>query len=450
MSRAYILYRYPRSFVSLFHTMLSIVAVMLLLSTDGELKGADSPEFLKPGSIYRTYSTHLRSKNDWRVTDPKVRNEGGLEFLPNPKLSLNGVELEDVTHADLLIAHWLGHSGSLGQVFTFNDSPEMNIPLNPNLPSPKREKYLNMDNPVFPLDPKYIKRDNIFSGSFEAAFQGKRSWGQWGWYHLYLHTYLAPSHPHPSVRIVNLKPGDSFSDHPAIQIEAQSPAGIKRVEVFAKYTGYDENGNNQFNDWHGYFYNEEPQEHVGSIAGDAKKDGLYEIRWDTAWVPDQRAGEVSLIARALDNKGIWSVSEAVADLTLKRSAYSIKMYTVDPDQIPTSLVRDGRSATMEITIPDDLTNASDARIAMRTWNGFNNEQKHTPLSLNGGEPLKVIDGADHDYAFELEPLPHGSLRKGINTLELSSTTIHHGCEVLIPGPAILVRRELANSKKPTD
>ena len=69
---------------------------------------------------------------------------------------------------------------------------------------------------------------------------------------------------------------------------------------------------------------------------------------------------------------------------------------------------------------------------LRTWNGFE-ENFH----FNDSE--QAIEGANHNFAMTLRPIPVNSLQPGVNTISFQSTTVHHGPEILWPGPLLLVR-----------
>jgi len=56
-----------------------------------------------------------------------------------------------------------------------------------------------------------------------------------------------------------------------------------------------------------------------------------------------------------------------------------------------------------------------------------------------GVPLVVAGNGRHDVLYQVLPLDPSILRKGENRFEVFSDTEHHGIEVLLPGPALMVR-----------
>src|SRR5690606_31579299 len=49
-----------------------------------------------------------------------------------------------------------------------------------------------------------------------------------------------------------------------------------------------------------------------------------------------------------------------------------------------------------------------------------------------------IYGANHYYSQDDLAIPPGALRRGVNTVEVTSESSHHGIEVLWPGPGMIV------------
>lgn len=261
------------------------------------------------------------------------------------------------------------------------------------------------------------------------------AWGQWGLYSLILRVYYDPAKkPHPSGRIVHPVDGDTLDENPAVELECSADAA--RVDVLASYDGYDEDGDGVFSEWHGSHHQPargEPAalaDHVGTITA-----APWQTTWSTRWVPDQRPGSIKFIARIRDQDGIWSVTQPVENLTLRREGRVVLYKAAD---VPGYFgVRVGQQRSCSIRIPENapLGRATEAVLALRTWHGWDGH--HDPLDLNGHQ--FPIDGRNHHYDFDLRPVPVSELRRGDNVFRISSNTEHHMLEVLWPGPALLVR-----------
>jgi hypothetical protein len=59
-----------------------------------------------------------------------------------------------------------------------------------------------------------------------------------------------------------------------------------------------------------------------------------------------------------------------------------------------------------------------------------------------GLPLPVGGTGKHDVIYSRRDLDPRLLKRGINRVELRSDTEYHGIEVLMPGPALTVRRRI--------
>jgi hypothetical protein len=51
----------------------------------------------------------------------------------------------------------------------------------------------------------------------------------------------------------------------------------------------------------------------------------------------------------------------------------------------------------------------------------------------------VAEGSGHHIQFNRLAVAPSSLMQGMNEVVLSSDTAHHGIEIILPGPALMVR-----------
>jgi hypothetical protein len=381
-----------------------------------------------PGDVYREFYAVMSAGKEWRVTDPQPEHKGAFEFLPNSVLRLHVSTLAGAIRAELLIDRWGGHPGTTGQQIRLNASAWIDVPQRKTAPAAGSPLcYMSQDNPVLEVPLSHLKEgENTLEGTAgdQAVCTGAFGWGQWGWYGAVLRVYYHSSAaPHTMGRIVSPARGASLPENPEIRIETRGQAD--RVDVLARYDGYDENGDGIFADWHGAYHYIDLQHHTGSSAR-----APHVVRWNTTWVPDQPPGAVKLIARIRSREGVWYVAPVVEGLSLKRSGTSVKLY--HPVGVPERFwVRAGKRLSSSVEVADDA-GATEAAVALRTWNGHGER-----FSFNG-HPVEIA-GADHNYALGLRPVPVSAIRRGRNAIEFHSTTEHHGVEILWPGPALLVR-----------
>ena len=75
---------------------------------------------------------------------------------------------------------------------------------------------------------------------------------------------------------------------------------------------------------------------------------------------------------------------------------------------------------------------------VRVWDGGEGTVKE-PFKING-HPYSITSGkAIHDLVFTNVEVDIKHLKAGENTLTLLSDTEHHGIEVLLPGPCLVLR-----------
>ncbi|MHC4995729.1 MAG: hypothetical protein ACYTGQ_11815 [Planctomycetota bacterium] len=393
----------------------------------------------QPGEVYRVFAVHNGGNLDWRVTDPQSRADGAKKFLPNPILSLSVHDLKNAVRAELVLDRWGGHLKTTAKRVRFNGGGWITIPELTHTPRGERAEYFySQDNPVVAVPLSSLKEGaNTLEGTC-STIDGY-GWGQWGLYSAILRVYYDPaSKPYVKGRIKSPGTHGTIGDDPTITVQPDRPDQVDQIDVLGWYEGFDENGDGVFTDWHGGYFQPargEAAELVGHVGTAAHSP--WQINWDTHWVPDQATGSVRLIARIRSRAGYWYVTDQVKGLTLRREGVSVRMF--HKNDLPQKFsVRVGREKACTIETPGIKSGAvREAVMALRTWHGF--DKVHHPLDFNGH--TLAIGGLNHHYDFDLIPLPLDTLEKKSQTLRIRSDTVHHMLEVLLPGPALLVRYE---------
>jgi hypothetical protein len=389
----------------------------------------------RPGDVYREFILNLKTGDNWRVTDPDALASGALDFLPNPVMTIRINDLDGAIRAEALMDIWGGHTGTTGKKFRFNGNAWIDIPDHPTIPvSP--ECYNSEFNYITEVPLGHLQEGaNGFEGTSGGQTCFNFNWGQWGWYMMLIRIYYGPEKPHPTGSITSHPSGSDVIELDTILVEAQSPAGVKRVDLLGRYRGYDENGDGLYQDWHSSYHTTTMEEHIGST-----KTAPYTFVWDNRWVPDQEPEAVSFLARILDSNDVWMVAGLADSISLVRpQGVSVKMFTAE--NVPQKFwVRAGEKKSCDINI-DDLAYATNAMLVHRTWNGQEGDASSGSILL----PLFVnswrgkVGGANHNYALSRRKIPVDILTAGNNEVAYHSNTVHHGIEILWPGPAILVR-----------
>ena len=98
-------------------------------------------------------------------------------------------------------------------------------------------------------------------------------------------------------------------------------------------------------------------------------------------------------------------------------------------------MRDGQIKSSKVDIPS-LFNATAAIMHVATWNGNENGSSFYNKVNDWTAPAY---GKDHFYSYDEIAVPISALNTGENTITFQSSTIHHGIEIMWPGPGITVR-----------
>ena len=81
-----------------------------------------------------------------------------------------------------------------------------------------------------------------------------------------------------------------------------------------------------------------------------------------------------------------------------------------------------------------------AELHVNAWTGGAGTVKEY-FRLNGHH-FPVAEGAKHELIYSRFEVDPGILKQGINVIELLSDTEHHGIEILLPGPCLMIRSKL--------
>ncbi|MCP4248246.1 MAG: hypothetical protein GY778_14465, partial [bacterium] len=296
--------------------MLRALALLIAIST---ALGALGPE---PGDVYKEYRLAMAG-DEWRVTDPDAGHKGAAKFLPNPVLEVEIDDLDGATRAEILIDRWGGHPGTSNKRFRFNGHDWITIPELATTPAGHLPVcYMSQDNPVVEVPLRHLTEGvNNLEATCGDQLCFSFRWGQWGWNAAIVRIYYDAGKPHPTGRIVSPLPGATLGEGPVL--EADTSGDADRVDFLAHYTGYDENGDGVFTDWHrAYFYNRRVEAtgadpKISHHAGSAFT-ASFRATWSTRWVPDQPDGKLKLVARIRGADGTWFVADTVENLTLER------------------------------------------------------------------------------------------------------------------------------------
>jgi hypothetical protein len=429
-------------------TLVGLVAILAGMS-EGQIQFSGP----QPGDVYSEYSRVMRPSDgeQWRVTDPLVNTSvypAAIPFLPNPQVSLYIGDLSGAIRAEAVFSMWGGHISTNGRKLRFNGHGWIDIPdLDGSNGIPGGHFGFNYIHQSMVTVP--VPLDHLFEGTnyFEGTNAGQVSgpdgygfgWGQHGWYNMMIRVYYGNSKTHPTGSITSPSASGTMGDNPTIAVNI-TQGTADRVDVLAYYDGYDTDGDGVYQEYH-YDYHSANSEsdmtihnHVGTAYGP------FSFTWDNVWVPDQSG--MKMMARIRGTNGVWYVTPEVTNLSLLRSNSSVKLYK--PLNTPERAWARGDLDVVRINVNipsgDDINKATSAVYHNRTWNGLDNVREPGETHyrrFNGSDDGEY--GLSHNFSYDLRPVP-GTIQSGNNQFSFySQTVLHHGMEIIWPGPALTVR-----------
>ena len=351
----------------------------------------------------------------------EARSSGMMQiFMPEDPRELEAVEL----YCEL----WGGHPGTANKRVSINGRSLYPMPENGTAAGHCTHSY-----PLIPL-----RRDDVVNGFNALQFacdKGSTFWGHFIVDNACLRAGLARGHAdlkrlaldgfHAAVR------AEQESDERlAVWLEPNLSERVARVDFQGFFEGYDENGDGLARDWHGFTKDRRPEAWLGAATA-----APFRIEWDTRMIPGDRCGVRARIAFR-DAPGIvyeTAPLEAIP-LPLKQKA---RVMCVAAAALPVPFwSRAGKRKEAVIELPVAPGRVQRAQLHIVTWDGGRGTVEH-PFRLNG-QPVEVCASGRHDVIYSVRELPPALLEKR-NVAELVSDTDHHGIEVLLPGPALMVR-----------
>jgi len=351
---------------------------------------------------------------------PEARSSGMLQILmPEDPRMLEAVEL----YCEL----WGGHPGTANKRVTVNGRSTYPLPENGTAAGHCTHSYPKIG----------LRLDDVVNGYNAIQFacdKGTTFWGHFIVDNACLRAGLPRNHADLKKAGldrfqagVHVEPaGDELLK---VSLQTNLPERIAAVHYQGYYDGYDENGDGAAIDWHGFTKNRRPEGWLGTAAA-----APFTIGWDTRMTPGHTA---SLRATVLfrDAPGIVFETPARAGVLLP-GRKGATMVCALPTLLPAPFwSRAGQKREALIEIADAPGKLLRAQLHVVVWDGGRGSVKH-PFRLNG-EPIEVCATGRHDVIYSVRELPPSLLSKQ-NVVELLSDTDHHGIEVLLPGPALML------------
>lgn len=343
-------------------------------------------------------------------------------------------DLFNLKAAQLYLEMWGGHPGSSGKRFLPNGKQVYNVPEVGTASGNCTYNY-----PVIPLKVHHLVTGvNAFQF---ACDRGSSFWGHFIIDNAAVRCFLKPDHPDlaqaglkefsANVKLPN--PRNVLQDTTEVSIFYSKifEQSIVSVDYFGRYLGFDDDGDGSDNDWHGFTQKKQYQNHIGSASKPP-----FAVKWNTSVVPSQ-PGPMAICAVVRLKGGFHYVTDTLDDLTFPANRSPVEMYKCST--MPTPFwSRDSKENKAVIELPKDISSIQRARLMIKIWDG--GEGKVTePFKINGHPYPITSRRAVHDVVFTIADVNPEHLKPGKNQISLLSDTEHHGIEVLLPGPVLIVR-----------
>jgi hypothetical protein len=369
-----------------------------------------------------------------RVNPPEVvlHEEYGkrVEARENGLMLIEANEsLFSIQGAELAMEMWGGHPGTEGKRVTLNGRRTYPLPF-----MGTEQGHCTYSHPVLPL-----KKGDLVNGwnAVQLALdQGTTFWGHMMVDEAVLRMALKPDHQD----IAELQSFDAkveaIAANDAMQLTLKCDAAwlprIASVHYQAWYAGYDENGDTRFTDWHGFTKNRVPEAYAAQSI-----EAPFAASWDTSMLPAQKNVALRAIVRLKDQPSLAYVTAATTALSIADRAESNVHLHLAHD-LPISFwarAKQHKRCHIHVDVAPEKIEAAELHVV--AWTGGPGTVKDY-FTLNG-KHLAIADGEEHEPLYSRVKLTAKDLRQGDNEIILHSDTLHHGIEIVAPGPALIIR-----------
>jgi len=387
------------------------------------------------GGFVRSFA-YVGKGNAFRVNSPDTatgRYRDRPEARQTGKLTLRIDEDPGACRgAELYLELWGGHPGVARKRFTVNGKGAYPLPE-----VGAAAGHCTYSYPVVPLKlSDLVAGENVFQF---ACDKGRAFWGHYLLRTACVRLALAPGHP--SVRragltgfkaAVSARPGGGETIKLSLDCPADLRKRIASVAYRGKYRGYDENGDGDSEDFHGFTKDLKPVGVIAVAAGPA-----FGADWDLSMVPDGKQLAVRAVVRFKGADDLSFVTDPLTGVPFPRRDGRVKL--ICAKDLPKPFwSRAGREKTCTLTLDDDPARVERAQLHVTVWDGGKGKVA-APLRLNGKALPTPRWRGRHDLLYTVIDLDPSALRKGANEVRVHSDTAHHGIEVCLPGPALVVR-----------
>lgn len=414
----------------------TILAVVFALRMGAAREATDMGGFARVFWYERTEPFNPHYEKRFRVNAPEamLHPQFGLrvEARENGMMLIRAEEdLRAITRAELYLELWGGHPGTENKRVTINGRHTYHLPR-----VGSEDKHCTYSYPLLPL--AHTDLVNGYDALQFACDQGSTFWGHYIVDNAAVRLWLSNSHP----AVLSHQPGslepqvelrftraETFAL--ALLVLPEYAATLSAVDFQAFYSGYDENGDGQERDWHGFTKARQPAAWIGTATNTP-----FAVPWDVSMIPDQEDVQIRALLHFRDDDSLIYVTRPLLHVRTPKRSARVSLHRAEDLPRPFwSRAGQKKSCIIDIDVaPERIENAE---LHVVAWAGGSGTISNY-FTLNG-HPFPVAEGSAHDVQYSRLPLSPSFLKKGKNRIELLSDTEHHGIELFRPGPAIVVR-----------
>lgn len=364
----------------------------------------------------------------------EVRENGMMLIRIEENLSL-------LSGAELYLEVWGGHPGTANKRLTINGRTTYPLPEVGTAQSNCTHFY-----PTIAL--KITDLVNGYNAIQFACDQGKSFWGHFIVENASLRAILKGEHPELRKAelagfqaALSVRPGPPETEVIPIELKIPSPGldRVSSVDFLGHYQGYDENGDGNFTDWHGFTKNRLPRAILRTATAPA-----FSVEWDVSMLPAQKNVAVKAIVHFKGCPEITYVTPMLGGVTITdRKESIVKLYT-SKDLPRPFWSRASQAKECTIIVDEEPGRIEKAELHVVVWDGGRGKADN-PFTLNG-HPLSVAGEGRHDVLYRKLDVDPKVVKRGANRIVVFSDTDHHGIEVLLPGPALMLRTRKKTSQ----
>lgn len=384
-------------------------------------------------------SNYIEGKDLFRVNSPGASMDE--TFQDRNEIRFNGLmmirtdlEVPSLAEAAVDLEVWGGHPGTFNKRMIVNGRSTYPLPEIGSKKSNCTHSY-----PTIPI--KLSDLVNSYN-AIQFACDKVAGWGHFILYDACLKLVLPANHPtliaHGLENFsANVVASSSANNPDEIILSVRAPGEgydqIARVDYQAFYDGYDENGDGEARDWHGFTCQGKPVAFVGSST-----EAPFECAWDTSMLPAQDDISVRAIVTLSGADDLIYTTAAIHNLVVpEREGVEVHLYS--PEEIPKPFwSRANSKKACEIHVPVDLQKIEKVILHLTTWGGDPGTIEDY-FTVNGHAIPIASKPNPNPIRYEQLEIPATYLQQGVNRIELLSDTEEHGIEIFMPGPALMIR-----------